>query len=569
MTTLTQVRLVMPLVLVVLTTASFAQSVLYTFDGDSPGDIFNNASGAGDVNGDGFDALIVGAWYDDNNGTNSGSARVFSGLDGSVLYTFNGDSAHDLFGSPSSGAGDVNGDGYADLIVGAQGDDPNGSSSGSARVFSGVDGSILYTFDGDSAGDDFGGSCSGAGDVNGDGYADLIVGSARDSNNGTFSGSARVFSGLDGSVLYLFNGDSPNDFFGVSVSGAGDVNGDGFADLIVGAHRDGNNGFLSGSARVFSGVDGSVLYTFDGDSPDDVFGGSVSGAGDVNADGYDDLIVGSKGFPFDGPSPGYARVFSGLDGGILYTFDGDSPGDYFGSSVSCAGDVNGDGFADLIVGAVVDDNNGQWSGSARVFSGVDGSVLYTLDGDSPGDLFGSPVSGAGDVNGDGYDDLIVGIPLDDNNGTDSGSARVFSGTDIIGTNYCGPANLNSTGQSAAIIATGSVLVQKNMLTLTARQLTQQKFGYFLDSETQGFVPFAGGSQGNLCLGGQIGRFAKQIQSSGASGEFSIQVDLTQLPTPSGPHVVLAGETWNFQAWYRDKNPGNTSNFTDGVSILFQ
>ncbi len=165
--------------------------------------------------------------------------------------TFDGDSAEDSLGYSVSGAGDVNGDGYADLIVGAYGDDSNGNISGAARVFSGVNGSILYTFNGDSAEDFLGWSVSGAGDVNGDGYADLIVGALGDDNNGTESGSARVFSGVNGGTLYSFDGDSAEDFLGWSVSGAGDVNGDGYADLIVGAVLDDNIGTGSGSARVF------------------------------------------------------------------------------------------------------------------------------------------------------------------------------------------------------------------------------------------------------------------------------------------------------------------------------
>ena len=170
------------------------------------------------------------------------------------LYTFNGDNAFDRFGSSVSGAGDVNGDGFDDFIVGAFGDDNNGNYSGSARVFSGADGSVLFTVSGDSLYDEFGRSVSGAGDVNGDGFDDLIVGAFGDDNNGNQSGSARVFSGADGSVLFTFNGDSAGDYFGFSISGAGDVNGDGFDDLIVGARSDDNNGSNSGSARVFISV---------------------------------------------------------------------------------------------------------------------------------------------------------------------------------------------------------------------------------------------------------------------------------------------------------------------------
>ena len=414
---------------------------LYTFNGDRAGDELGVCvSGVGDVNGDGFDDLIVGASGDDNNGTQSGSARVFSGLDGSVLFTVNGDNANDYFGYSVSGAGDVNGDGFNDFIVGATGDDNNGTRSGSARVFSGSDASVLFTFNGDSELDFFGGSVSCAGDVNGDGFADLIVGANGDDNNGSRSGSARVFSGADGSVLFTFNGDNSDDFFGRSVSDAGDVNGDGFADLIAGAFGNDENGNYAGSARVFSGADGSVLYNFYGDNGYDLFGFSVSGAGDVDGDGFDDLIVGAAG----ADNGGTARVYSGADGSVIYNFNGDSTGDFFGRSVSLAGDVNGDGFDDLVVGAYYDDNIGNDSGSARVFSGADGSVLATLYGDNAGDLFGHSVSGAGDVNGDGFDDLIIGARYDDNTGTNSGSARVFISVVTPPSRLC--ADQNEDGQ---------------------------------------------------------------------------------------------------------------------------
>ena len=341
-----------------------------TFDGV----VANSVSGAGDVNGDGFDDLIV-----------SGGG-VFSGSDNSVLNSFEVNSV--------SGAGDVNGDGLDDFIVG---------SDGSARVLSGSDGTILHNFDGANAGDQFGFSVSGAGDVNADGTPDLIVGSPSGGANG--GGYARVLSGSNGSILYQFDGDSAGVQFGISVSGAGDVNGDGSADLIVGANSDDSNGTDSGAAVVLSGSNGSVLFNFDGDSAGDFFGSSVSGAGDVNGDGFADLIVGATGDDNNGSNSGSARVFSGSNGVVIYNFDGDNLNDQLGFSVSGAGDVNGDATPDLIVG--VFGVNG-FSGSARVLSGSDGSVLYNFNGDNVADGFGISVSDAGDVNGDGVGDFIVG-----------------------------------------------------------------------------------------------------------------------------------------------------------------
>ncbi len=419
-------RLTATAALLALASAALGQAIhvpSLAITGDRAGDQFGaSVRGAGDVNNDGFDDFIVGSRIDGLTGSNTGIARVFSGADGAILFTFNGDAADDYFGISVSGAGDVNNDGFDDLIVGAPGSNAN---TGLARVLSGADGSILRTFLGDSAGDFFGVSVSAAGDVNNDGFADLIVGADGDDNNGFGSGSARVFSGATGAILYTFNGDSASDFFGGCVSGAGDVNNDGIADLIVGAIGDDNNGPLSGSARVFSGASGAILYTFNGDSADDQFGSSAGGAGDVNNDGFDDLIVGATLDDNNGMNSGSARVFSGANGSILYTFNGDSANDYFGVSVSGAGDVNGDGFDDLIAGAYFDSNNGSNSGSARVFSGANGAILDTFNGDSLDDQFGFAVSGAGDVNDDGFADFIVGARLDDNNGMNSGSVRVY------------------------------------------------------------------------------------------------------------------------------------------------
>ena len=188
--------------------------------------------------------------------------------------------------------------------------------------------------------------------------------------------------------------------------------------------------------------------------------------------------------------------------------------------------------------------------------------LYTFNGDLTGHNLGGSVSGAGDVNKDGYADLIVGAHFDDNNGANAGMARVFSGCDALGTSYCAPAVPNSSGQPAVISACGSDLVSEGYVMLRARDLPPDQLGYFLTSRTQGFF-MPPGSDGNICLGGDIGRFEGNV---GRGPAFSLQIDLSAMPL-NPPAAAAPGETWNFQAWYRDVGSGN--NFTDGVSITYQ
>lgn len=137
-----------------------------------------------------------------------------------------------------------------------------------------------------------------------------------------------------------------------------------------------------------------------------------------------------------------------------------------------------------------------------------------------------------------------------------------------GMSYCA-STLNSTGKAGILSASGSVQTVDNDVALFASQMPTDQFGLFVNSLTQDFVPAAGGSQGNLCLGGAIGRYADQVFSTGATGTGILPLDLSATPTPNGTVAILAGQTWNFQAWYRDSNPGPTSNFTDGVSVSFQ
>ncbi|MEN8151162.1 MAG: hypothetical protein ABFS86_15200, partial [Planctomycetota bacterium] len=395
----------------------------FTVDGDSSGDrLGHGCAGAGDVNADGHDDFIAGAYY--GNGSHAGYARVYSGKDAKVLYTFNGSSGYDGFGVSVNAAGDVNADGYADVIVGSHLDDTGGTDSGRAQVFSGKDGKRLYSWTGDGSGDRFGLTANGAGDVNADGYDDLVVG-AYYTNSGGAAGYAKVFSGKDGKALYKWTGNSTRDYFGVYVSGAGDVNADGYDDVAVGACLDDTKGTDSGMVKVYSGKTGSVLYTFYGDRSGAYFGRCVDGAGDVNLDGYDDIVAGAYLDDVGSTDTGTVKVYSGKDGAVLYTWRGDSYDDRLGVHVDGGGDLNGDGYPDVIAGAYRDDENGGNCGSMRAYSGKDGSTLYTFYGKNSDVYLGRFAGILGDANGDGYDDIVAGAYGEDYGGTDSGRVYVW------------------------------------------------------------------------------------------------------------------------------------------------
>jgi FG-GAP repeat/Dockerin type I domain len=426
---------------------------LFSVEGEAAGDRFGYSVAGGDISGDGLGDIIVGA--PDHTGTagaSCGKAYVYQGLSEARFCNLVGEVEGDYFGRSVSGAGDVNKDGYPDFIVGASSYDNN---VGRAYVYSGLDGSILHTFSGESVGDNLGESVAGAGDVNKDGYADLIVGVYGYDALGTYVGRAYVYSGQNGSTLHTFDGENEWDQLGYSVSGAGDVNNDGYDDLIVGAAGHNSD---AGRAYVYSGQNGDILHTFDGAAEWSFLGGSVSGAGDVDKDGYADLIVGVEGYPGLFESTGRAYVYSGQNGSILHTFDGEHQNSNFGNSVSDAGDVNNDGYPDLIVGARTYKLGGTVSaaGRAYVFSGEDGSTLHTFDAENEYDNFGGAVSGAGDIDDDCHDDLIVGAPYENDyvkifSGQDGSLMYRMSGSGHYGGSVSGIGDVNNDGRTAVIV----------------------------------------------------------------------------------------------------------------------
>ena len=455
-----------------------------------------SVSAAGDFNGDGISDVIIGARGADRGSLASvgQSYVVFGGieklqaldadgdgiinlenLDGTNGFIVDGVFANENSGRSVSSAGDVNGDGFSDLIIGA----PDGNSGRSYVVFGGenvaplgtlalssVHGSSGFVVPGD-GGDNIGISVSDAGDINGDGFDDLIIGAP--AANGAFGESYVVFGGQDPAGSGLTNLDGTNGFklvdtalnnpssFSLSVSGAGDIDGDGISDLIIGAPAANRESLslVGQSYVVFGGqdfgasfdlasLDGVKGFRLDGIAAFDNSGDSVSGAGDINGDGFDDLIIGAP------HANGYAGdsyvVFGGLanlqtldsngdglinlqnlNGANGFHIDGITTWDRSGTSVSSAGDINGDGFDDLMIGAPGGNGNPGETyvvfGSQHVapsgtfdLTSLDGSNGFRLDAIDAFNGSGTSVSGAGDINNDGFDDIIIGAPGSDPNG---------------------------------------------------------------------------------------------------------------------------------------------------------
>jgi hypothetical protein len=407
---------------------------------------------AGDVNGDGFSDVIVGARLFDGGQVDEGRVFVFHGsADGLSItpdWTAESNQAAAWFGFSVACAGDVNDDGYDDVVIGANAYDNGQSDEGRAYVYhgsaAGLAATPAWTVESNQAWAYLGHAVASAGDVNNDGYSDVIVGVIYFDNGQTDEGRAYVYhgsvSGLTTTPSWTAEADRVNTAYGSAVATAGDVNADGYDDVIVGAHLWDNGQTDEGRVYVYhgsaSGIAASSAWTYESNHVQGWFGFSVSTAGDANGDGYADIIVGGPRLDSLEPDDGIAYLYRGSAAGVqgaapIELVGLEEASAEFGSSVATAGDVNGDGYADVVVGEPLSGSGGPAldRGTAYLFLGSANlpALRWTGTGSRPRANFGSAVGTAGDVNGDGYSDVIVGSPLYENGQTDEGQVHVFHG----------------------------------------------------------------------------------------------------------------------------------------------
>ena len=371
--------------------------IIHEWVGETKGDQFSwIARGIPDVDGDGAREVVASAPSYGAAGQPQGPGRVYlySGRSGKLLWSRTGEPDEGL-GTGLEGAGDVDRDGAADVVAGAPGRER-------AYIFSGRDGATLRVLSPPQAEPGFGSAASGVGDQNGDGHADVMVGSPGGPGAAP-KGRAHVFSGKDGALLLTLEGEREGDAFGSIVSGAAGPRG---TFVVVGAPGAGERS--TGRAFVYPGLSKQPRFVIESDETGAALGAMFASViGDVDADGAADVFASDFTNAAKGPATGRVYVHSGRDGRRLLTLTGETPGDAFGIGAPDAGDLDRDGHDDLVLGAWQHAAAAGSGGKIYVFSGKDGRLLRTLTGRVPGETLGFDATGVGDVDGDGANDLLV------------------------------------------------------------------------------------------------------------------------------------------------------------------
>jgi hypothetical protein len=419
--------------------------------GHFAGNYSYSVSPAGDVNGDGYADILMSVFTSEYGVSKEGKVFLNYGSGNGVIAepVWTGICTQEAasYGETVASAGDINGDGYADIIIGASRYSNGEENEGAVFVYYGSPDGLKKEYswiaEGQQANAFFGISVSSAGDVNKDGFFDVVIGSHYYDNGETNEGRVFVYlgsaKGLSKDPVWTLESNQVGANFGKSVACAGDINKDGYSDILIGAPNYDNGQNNEGRAFLYLGTNmgltQSPAWTGESNQADANFGNSVATAGDVNGDGFADVIIGANRYDEGQSNVGRIYVYLGASNGLSnysdWSYFGNIMDGNMGISVASAGDINGDGFSEIIIGSM-GQNGPNPKGIAYVFSGsvrgVTNDMLQIAIQKNPQVMVGHSVSTAGDINGDGYADVIAGVIWDSGNQGGIGKAMLIQGS---------------------------------------------------------------------------------------------------------------------------------------------
>lgn len=478
---------------------------------------FGNAVAcAGDVNGDGYDDVIVGAYNYDFDLTNEGGAFIYygtaTGMSTTPATTIQGNTASIRFGYAVASAGDVNNDGYSDVMVGAPLFTNGQTNEGRVSIYlgsaAGVNPVAATTIESNLASAQLGTSVSGAGDINNDGYDDIIAGANGYTNGQSGEGAVYVYlgsaAGINTATVVKLESNQSGASLGTSVARAGDVNQDGYDDIISGARDYDNVELGEGGAYIFHGGAAGITTTpariLESNFASAAFGSAVTGAGDVNNDGYDDVAVGASTYSNGQASEGKIYVYLGSATGIpataIASFESNQVSALLGLDITGGGDLNNDGYDDIIAGAASYDNVQTDEGRIFIFqgnaAGINTTTVVTAESNQASANLGCAI-GMGDFNNDNFCDAIVGVYLYDSDLSDEGAIFMYKGNNCTPSNFYPDADADGFGTTTGMVTSCTApagYCNNNLDCNDAAPLYNPNTIWYLDADADGY--YSGG-----------------------------------------------------------------------------